>query len=135
MIETANGVGLGDDRPPGYPVQTTTDHLSSLIRDQGFLIYDTTWILVMRTTTASGTVRSLSSSQGPESASLEWPQTSYDILPEKATVDNLDHTMFGYRQPPLFTHEHGCVTPPSSAPRLMKHASFRRTTAFCLDGQ
>jgi len=95
----------------------------------------------MRTTTASGDrdgpVRRCRprQAQGPESASLEWPQTSYDILHEKATVDNLDHTMFGYRQPPLFTHEHGCVTPPSSAPRLMKHASFRRTTAFCLDGQ
>ena len=28
---------------------------------------------------------------------------------ERQNFDNLDHTMIGYRHPPLFTHEHGCV--------------------------
>ena len=32
-----------------------------------------------------------------------------DTCPERQ-LDNLDHTMIGYRHPPLFTHEHGCVT-------------------------
>ncbi len=31
-----------------------------------------------------------------------------DTCPERQ-LDNLDHMMIGYRHPPLFTHEHGCV--------------------------
>jgi len=33
---------------------------------------------------------------------------SPDTCPERQ-LDNLDHAMIGYRHPPLFTHEHGCV--------------------------
>jgi len=32
-----------------------------------------------------------------------------DTCPERQ-LDNLDHTMIGYRHPPLFTHEHGCLS-------------------------
>jgi hypothetical protein len=34
-----------------------------------------------------------------------------DTCPERQP-DNIDHAMIGYKHPPLFTHEHGCVTPP-----------------------
>ena len=32
-----------------------------------------------------------------------------DTCPERQ-LDNFDQTMIGYRHPPLFIHEHGCVT-------------------------
>ena len=59
-------------------------------------------------TTIEVAVVSLSSSQRPESRVREWPP---DLIVTclKRQLDNLDHTMIGYRRPPLFTHEHGCV--------------------------
>ena len=34
----------------------------------------------------------------------------YLVTCPERQLDNLDHAMIGYRHPPLFTHEHGCVT-------------------------
>ena len=45
-----------------------------------------------------------------------------DTCPERQ-LDNIDHTMIGYRHPPLFTQEHGCV---SFAPSL-DHSPRGRT--------
>ena len=75
---------------------------------------------------------SLSSSHGAESGvsqGLALPGTR--ILAPKRQLDNSDHTMIGYRHPPLFTHEHGCVRSEGKRIAPYQVSQVKSTSSTC----